>query len=264
MDSRIAKYLNTNIKDLITEFNSIQTELDKFEIGCAPCNLGTCKLKDVVEIHNLNEVDEKKLITNIFKIIFPTETFDIPRIGKDKVISKSVSISPPIKLLVDEHVLIKRVLALIPRITETLDLKLKEHKQLVIDITDFIRNYADKYHHSKEEDILFVGFHTTFDIIEVMIGDHILSRKYVSEMLKAVDTENTELAKENLLNYCNLLTEHIQKEDNILYPWMDRNMETKQVGFMYSEFLKINNERPEIQSKYENLTSKLESLYLQK
>lgn len=262
MDIRVEKYLNTNIKDLITDYNSIQTELDKFEIGCAPCNLGTCKLKDVVEIHHLNAEDEKKLIGNIFKIIFPNETFEIPRIGKDVDQSKTASTSPPIKMLVEEHVLIKRVLALIPKITETLNLNKSEHKELVINITEFIRNYADKYHHAKEEDILFLGFHTTFDIIEVMISDHIQSRKYVSEMLRAVETEDTQLANENLINYCNLLTEHIQKEDNILYPWMDRNLETKQVGNIYSQFLNINNSRPDVQKHYENLVNILESKYL--
>ncbi|OFX51953.1 MAG: hypothetical protein A2046_11095 [Bacteroidetes bacterium GWA2_30_7] len=258
------KYLNTNIKDIINEFNSVQSELDKFEIGCAPCNLGTCKLKDVVEIHNLNAENEKKLITNIFNIIYPNETFEIPRIGKDQKASTSVSLSPPLKMLVEEHVLIKRVLALIPKITETLNLKLAEHKELVLNIADFIRNYADKYHHSKEEDILFKGFESTLEIINVMYCDHIQSRKYVVDMVKAVEKTNTELANKNLLNYFNLLSEHIQKEDNILYPWLNRNLETKQVGEIYSQFLKINNERPEIQPKYESLTNKLESLYLQK
>ncbi|MBI5541368.1 MAG: hypothetical protein HY951_14985 [Bacteroidia bacterium] len=66
MEAKIEKYLNSNIKDLINEFDGIQQALDKFEIGCAPCSLGTCKLKDVVGIHNLNAENEKKLITQIF------------------------------------------------------------------------------------------------------------------------------------------------------------------------------------------------------
>lgn len=260
MEAKIEKYLNSNIKDLINEFDGIQQALDKFEIGCAPCSLGTCKLKDVVGIHNLNAENEKELITQIFKIIYPGESFEIPRIAQEKK-STGNTMSPPLRMLVNEHILIKRVLALAPKIAEKLDLSITEHKQLIRDIADFIRSYADKYHHSKEEDILFQYFDSSLDIIKVMISDHVQSRTYVAEMLNAVETENTLIAKNNLMNYCNLLTEHIQKEDTILYPWMDNNLDTKQVGKMYSEFLNINNSKPEIQGKYETLVNNLESVF---
>jgi len=258
MDTRIEKCLDTNIKDLITGYPEIQQALDKFEIGCAPCNLGTCKLKDVVGIHNLNAENEKKLFNNIFGIIFPGESFTIPRIGQDKSKDKKVSLSPPLKMLVDEHVLIKRILAQIPKITEVLDLSKETDKQLVRDIVDFIKNYADKYHHAKEEDILFKKFDASLDIINVMINDHVLSRSYVANMLNAVEEENSEKAKINLLNYLELLTEHIKKEDTILYPWMDNNLDTKDVGEIYSQFIDINTSKSEIQAKYEKLAAILE------
>jgi len=261
MDARVEKYLNTNIKDIINEFNSVQQELDKFEIGCAPCGLGTCKLIDVIGIHSLNAENEKQLMTQIFSIIYPDESFDIPRLGTDKK-PKSKSMCPPLRLLVDEHKLIKRVLALIPTIAGQLNVSLNEHKQLVKDIADFIRNYADKYHHAKEEDILFKNFDNSMEIINVMINDHKLSRGFVAEMLRGVEIENTKLAKENLINYCNLLTEHIQKEDNILYPWMDNNISTRKVGEMYSQFLAINNERAGLREKYEELVLGLETKFM--
>jgi hemerythrin-like domain-containing protein len=36
--------------------------------------------------------------------------------------------------------------------------------------------------------------------------------------------------------YRELLTEHIRKEDEILYPWMDRELSVKQVGELFSKF----------------------------
>ncbi len=261
MDPRIDKHLNSNIKDLINEFDGIQQALDKFEIGCAPCSLGTCKLKDVVGIHNLNAENEKELISQIFKIIYPDEIFDIPRIAQEKK-NTGNTMSPPLRMLVNEHILIKRVLALAPKITEILDFSIPEHKMLILDIVDFIRSYADKYHHSKEEDILFKYFDSSLDIIKVMISDHVQSRSYVTEMFNAVETGNTLIAKNNLIYYCDLLTEHINKEDTILYPWMDNNLDTKQVGKMYSEFLSINNSKPEIQGKYEAIVNSFENFKL--
>lgn len=261
MDIRVENCLDTNIKDLINDYSEIQNALDKFEIGCAPCSLGTCKLKDVVGIHNLNAENEQKLFKNIFEIIYPGETVEIPRIAKEKSSSGAVPLSPPLRMLVEEHKLIKRILAKIPAIAEDLDLAREEHKQMVRDVVDFIRNYADKYHHAKEEEILFKKFDASLDIINVMVNDHILSRGHVTEILRAVEEGNTQLAKNNLILYMDLLTEHIQKEDTILYPWMDKNLETKQVGEMYSEFFRINNSRTEVQPKYEKLALLLEEKF---
>jgi hemerythrin-like domain-containing protein len=262
MDSRVEKCLNTNIKDLINEFSEIQAALDKYDIACAPCSLGTCKLKDVVSIHNLSAEHEKQLFSSIFTIIYPGETFEIPRIAQEKKAAANVgSMSPPLRMLVDEHKLIKRILAKIPAIVEVLDVKKQEHKEIVLDVVDFIKNYADKYHHAKEEDELFVKFDTSLDIIQVMMNDHIQSRGYVAEILSGVEAGDTTTVNNNLSNYMNLLTEHIHKEDDILYPWMDRNMQTKTVGELYSRFFEINNSRPEIQPKYEKLALKLEEKF---
>lgn len=263
MDPKIDKYLDTNIKDIINEFNGVQSALDSFEIGCAPCSLGTCKLRDVVGIHNLNAENETKLFNEIFAIIYPGESFLIPRLGQDKVSpTGTAALSPPLRILVEEHKLIKRVLALVPIIVEKLDVTDSEHMQLVQNIVDFIRSYADKFHHAKEEDILFLYFDSSLDIIKVMLSDHVQGRAYVANALLAAESGNTQLVKENLINYANLLTEHIKKEDNILYPWMDKNLQTRQVGEMYSRFFEVNNANPGIQEKYEALVVGLEDKYL--
>ncbi len=53
---------------------------------------------------------------------------------------------------------IKRLLALIPQIVTKFDISSSKDKNLVRNCADFIRSYADKYHHAKEEDILFKYF----------------------------------------------------------------------------------------------------------
>ena len=49
---------------------------------------------------------------------------------------------------------IKRLLALIPTITDFVEKSETVDKDLVMSCIDFIRGYADKFHHMKEEDIL--------------------------------------------------------------------------------------------------------------
>jgi len=39
--------------------------------------------------------------------------------------------------------------------------------------------------------------------------------------------------------YGEQLQQHIQKEDEILYPWMDRKLSTNQVGTMYSRLFEV-------------------------
>lgn len=260
MDQRIEQYLNTNIKDIINQYAPVQTVLDKFEIGCAPCSVGTCKLKDIIEIHNLDEAQEKMMLTEIFGIIYPGETFALPRIGSEKK-AEQTTLSPSLRQLVDEHDLIKRVLALIPSIAGQLDVAKPEHQQLLRGVTDFIRNFADKFHHAKEEDILFAYFDANLDIIKVMLTDHVNGRMFVANILKAIETQDNELAKTNLLNYANLLTDHIRKEDTILYPWMDKSFDTRTVGELYSRFAAVESSMKGLREQYTAFVERLEKQF---
>lgn len=217
-------------------------------------------MKDIIDIHNLDEANEKAMLSQIFDIIFPGEKIEIPRIAKEKIKNDS-PLSPPMLKLVNEHKLIKRLLALIPGIAEQLDLSKSDHREWVISITDFIKNYADKFHHAKEEDILFAHFDESIDIIQVMLNDHISGRSYVKAMLEAVEEQNTEKAKEHLLKYQELLSEHIQKEDEILYPWMDRNMDMSTVGKMFSQFMNVDSTMPVVSQKYLKIVEEFEALF---
>jgi hypothetical protein len=46
------------IKEVIEEYPEIGNILDKYEIGCLACSIGTCLLKDVVTVHVLGDAAE--------------------------------------------------------------------------------------------------------------------------------------------------------------------------------------------------------------
>lgn len=48
------EYLNEGIKEIITEFPKVESILNDYDIGCGPCNVGICLLKDIVTIHRLS------------------------------------------------------------------------------------------------------------------------------------------------------------------------------------------------------------------
>lgn len=231
------EYLNKGIKDIITKFPKVADILNEYNIGCVPCNVGSCLLKDIVEIHNLSIEQEQELLTRIARVIYSGREIKIPKIQrKPPLESREIKYSPPIKKLVEEHVLIKKWIALIPEVIQNLDLNSQEVKKIILGGVDFIRSYADKFHHAKEEEILFKYFDENLDIIKTMLSDHDTARNHVKSTLEALQKQDKEAIIEHLNGYKELLTEHIKKEDEILYPWIDRNLSITTVGELFNKF----------------------------
>src|SRR3989344_9505885 len=63
-----------------------------------------------------------------------------------------------IEMLVEEHKNILRVTEAIERECEQISSGKTVNEDFFTKVIDFIRNYADKLHHAKEEDILFKEF----------------------------------------------------------------------------------------------------------
>lgn len=259
------KVLNREIKELITAYPEVGRVLEEYGIGCAPCSVGSCLLKDVVGIHNLDPQKEATLMYRIEKAIYPDRKISEPVVDMTrKSEPKKITYSPPVKKLVDEHVLIKRLLALIPSIVEFTESSLTVDKALILDCVDFIRTYADKYHHMKEEDILFKYIDEKAEIIQVMYKDHDIGRGYVRQAVEGAEKNNKTQVKENLLAYRDLLTQHIKKEDEILYPWIDRQLSTTQVGEMFRKCSEADaSVGDELPKKYERFIVGLEKKFLQ-
>jgi len=231
------EYLNKGIKEVIIAFPGVEEILDEYGIGCGPCSVGVCLLKDIVDIHNLPGDQEREMMAKIANVIYSDKPMEIPR-HKKRADRKpaGLSYSPPMQKLVDEHRLIKRWAALIPDVVRTLDLESKEGRELILNGVDFIRSYADKFHHAKEEDILFQYFDEDAGILKVMYEDHTKARGHAKAILEALDRKDKKAVAEHLSAYAALLTEHIRKEDEILYPWMDRNLSISQVGALFARF----------------------------
>lgn len=146
--------------------------------------------------------------------------------------------SPTVKKLVDEHLLIKRWLALIPKVIKNMKVTSAEGRKIVAAGLDFISSYADKFHHAKEEDILFKYFDEQPEIIQTMLSDHEAGRSHVKAMREALAKEDRDSIVEHLQAYGELLAAHIKKEDEILFPWMDRSLSESDKNTIASAFEK--------------------------
>lgn len=257
------KYLNKGVKEVITEFPSIGAILDEYNIGCTLCGVGTCLLKDIVQVHNLPAEDEKALMARISSVIYPDRGGDIPVTQRkpDSAGSRQIKYSPPMQGLVNEHTVIKRVLAMIPVIIEDLDVSQAKDRALVLDTIDFIRSYADRYHHAKEEELLFKEFDENLEMVKVFNEDHKIGRSHVKAILDALERSDNLSVRQHFVGYREILTGHIRREDEVLYPWMDRNLSTSQIGRLFSSFTRVDDQFRNVRERQEAFVTTLEERY---
>jgi len=161
----------------------------------------------------------------------------------------------PTKMLSDEH---KNILAVIEAIESECN---KLNKNKAIDMSffhntiEFIREYADKFHHAKEEDLLFKEFNKCSENahcnpVEQMLYEHDIGRKFVKGMEIALKNENKADLVKNALGYAQLLKEHIYKEDNILYPMIEEVLPAGIKSQMQKKFDIINKKKAGVQKKH--------------
>jgi len=135
--------------------------------------------------------------------------------------------------LVNEHKLILRMIALLERNAPRTADGSYTNWRFYLDGVDFIRNYADRFHHAKEEDVLFEalvnnGMPRENSPVAAMLMEHDRGRAFVKAMESAAlnalagNAGMEGIIAENALAYAELLREHIAKEDEILYPLAER------------------------------------------
>lgn len=235
------KYMKMGVKPLIEAFPEVGEILERYGIGCVPCTIGTCELRDVVTFHALSPQDEAEMMFQIEKAIYPERDVPRPQVrtATEPPRPSEISYSPPVRRLVDEHKWIERLLAVIPDMVSERRASGAMDTDLVLATVDFIRGYADRFHHMKEEDILFDYTDREAEIVRVILEDHDRARGFVRAIVRAIEEGDSNALCANLIGYQALLIEHISKEDEILYPYIDRGLTTSQVGEIFRRFEEV-------------------------
>ncbi len=150
------------------------------------------------------------------------------------------------QILIEEHKKILIVSDKIEKECEYIKKGGKINEEFFKKAIEFIRNYADKFHHAKEEDILFEEFCKTAEKgclhcnpVEQMLYEHNIGRDFVKEMEEGIKKRNKRKIIENALGYVNLIREHIFKEDNILYPMAEKTISKEIQIEMLKKFQEI-------------------------
>ena len=175
------------------------------------------------------------------------------------------------EILMDEHRTIERMLDVLDTAAQRLSTGGEISPDLFLKAADSIKNYADGCHHNKEEDVLFValvenGMSREQGPVAVMLAEHVEGRRLTgamreaAEQMQAGDQSATERVLENALGYVKLLHQHIQKEEQILFPMSDRTIPVEQHQAVNMDFDRIveKDEQDGLREKYLSLVSDLE------
>src|SRR3990167_8915273 len=120
----------------------------------------------------------------------------------------------------NEHQAVLLALEILEKICQKLEAKEKVYSKHQKEVLEFIKIFVDKCHHGKEEDLLFpalekVGIPKEQGPIGMMLTEHDTGRGYVKGMSENIS--NPEKFIGEARGYIELLRQHIEKENNILY-----------------------------------------------
>jgi hemerythrin-like domain-containing protein len=140
-----------------------------------------------------------------------------------------MAIENPIDMLTHEHKYILKVVHALSVIDEDLHRGERVDADLILKVVRFMRNFADKCHHAKEEAVLFPamedkGVPKTGCPLAALRAEHDKGRKLVTSLSEAAEAyaagslEAVEAISNALGGIRQLYPNHIWKEDEMVFP----------------------------------------------
>jgi hemerythrin-like domain-containing protein len=177
--------------------------------------------------------------------------------------------------LKNEHEGIQLMLQILEAVSKKMEQGEKIPNDHLDSMLEFFSVFVDKCHHGKEEDFLFPAMEKAGVIrengpIEVMFNEHTMGRSLMSRIGDAADdykSGNTSLSDEfssASTEYVALLTRHIDKENNVLFPMADDRLSPQEDQKLMEDFEKLEQDRigPGKHEEFHHLLNRLEQQYL--
>lgn len=175
----------------------------------------------------------------------------------------------------NEHEGIKVALAVLDHLANEIEADRAVNVDDLEQIVDFLKTFADRCHHGKEEDLLFpaleaAGIPKENGPIGVMLADHTQGRDYIRAMNDALagvregapaDRKAFAVAAQG---YARLLRDHIEKENNVLFVLAEQRLSPEEHVRLVEGFERIEQERigPGVHERYHAMLDRLRDEYL--
>ena len=153
----------------------------------------------------------------------------------------------PIQTLLDEHEVICTTENIIKNLNHYWETSKEKYTKIVTTLITFFREYADSYHHRKEEDVLFPAIknHPDFvlqEIIEEFEQHHEDFRDFTKEIEQAISEGNYVKTYEVLNNYLQDLLDHIAAENDELFVLANSLLSDEDLEIIFFKFKDIDME----------------------
>lgn len=130
--------------------------------------------------------------------------------------------SPYLQILYDEHEVIVNALDVVQQAKFLIDKDEAQYEKTIRQLLDFFRNYADKFHHHKEEIILFPEMNKRNEllqdgVVKEMFNNHEDFREVLRKVEKYLDEKNYERVQQQLDYYSEALLDHIAVENDEVF-----------------------------------------------
>lgn len=140
-----------------------------------------------------------------------------------------------------EHEAILYVLQILDKMMESDSRDSENMLRYYGEVVYFLKIFADKCHHGKEENFLFVeltrsGVPNQGGPVGVMLQEHRLGREYIAAMSSALESKNLDAFKAAAVQYRDLLVNHIAKENNALFVMADQLLDEAKQAELYEKF----------------------------
>jgi len=167
----------------------------------------------------------------------------------------------PIGPLMIEHRLIEKVIDLLRRQARQAAAEERIDPVVIEEAVDFIRTYADRTHHGKEEDILFRDLaevemsEEDGRVMQELVDEHVIARRTVGELVEANERyrQGEPGALATILEKLDALVElypgHIEKEDKVFFPAAMKYLDREEQDAMLEEMWDF--DRRMIHEKYQ-------------
>jgi hemerythrin-like domain-containing protein len=176
----------------------------------------------------------------------------------------------PLYNLKHEHRVIERAIRALEGMSVRIASGGEVPAEALVQIVDFISEFADRFHHRKEEEFLFPalrskGITDEGGALGLMHRQHEIERTLMSELRQAIEAldQGSEVASqlfvEGAHRYIDLLIGHIELEDSVLFRLADEVLEEADKKSIGDAFRQTANEIGlDTIEKYEKLASDLE------
>jgi hemerythrin-like domain-containing protein len=140
----------------------------------------------------------------------------------------------------NEHDSILHVLNIIDRMIDS-DLSQDKLAAVHTDLVYFLKTFADKCHHGKEENYLFKsmaakGFSLESGPIGVMLSEHTQGREYIAQMSQSAESKDSQSFNQAAAAYRDLMRNHIDKENNVLFIMADNTFTAAEQDELFERF----------------------------